>query len=685
MTDRENRLGREKSPYLLQHARNPVDWYPWGEEAFRRAKEEEKPVFLSIGYSTCHWCHVMARESFEDTEVASYLNDNFVCVKVDREERPDVDHVYMTVCQMLAGSGGWPLTIVMTPDKKPFWAGTYLPRRRRFGLPGLIDVLEVLAQAWSEDRETLLEQAEKVTIALRANMDSGSFEPAHLETGEDPEVLDIVLDRAYERFREAFDEEYGGFGGSPKFLSSHNLLFLLRYWRRTGDRKAFEMVDETLKGAYSGGIYDHIGFGFFRYSTDDKWIVPHFEKMLYDNAMLMLVFTDMAEATQKACHREIVWEIASFLDREMKSPENAFYTAIDAESEGVEGKFYVWTPAEVTDALGSPDKEFMQRYGITEKGNFNGSSIPNLAYSRERDDVESAMPPRKGAIEKNRKKLLEARERRTKPGVDDKILTSWNALAVAAFAKAARAFGDPDYLDMARDCLNFLTETLVKDGVLYARYRDKDVSYRAYLDDYAYLIWALIEMHQTTLDREYLDRAERLCREMVREFWDEGGKGFFLTSGGAEELIVRPKDTYDGAVPSGNSVAVMDLLRLSHLLEDGEFAELAEEAIRAMLPSLRKNPMAHAHLLSALDYYAGGAQDIRIKGSLRDATVQAMVEYVRRVYLPNAQILLEESDSDPDRPVLTICQRQTCGAPIRTVDDLQIALMGAINAQSRAR
>lgn len=669
-----NRLVHEKSPYLLQHAHNPVDWYPWGEEAFDRAKALDRPIFLSIGYSTCHWCHVMARESFEDEEVAAYLNDHYISIKVDREERPDVDHVYMTVCQMLTGSGGWPLSVIMTPDKKPFWAGTYLPKKSKFGLPGFLDVLRVLAEAWSEERGVLIEQAEKITAALRLSADESGVSGEIAAPGATES--DPILDLAFRRFHSAFDEEHGGFGGAPKFPSPHNLMFLLQYWKRSGERRAFEMVDTTLKNAYAGGIYDHIGFGFFRYSTDSRWMVPHFEKMLYDNALMMMAFTDMAQATQKSFYREVVWEIASFLDREMKSPEGAFYTAIDAESEGEEGKFYVWTQDEVKDLLGKEGEAFIKAYGITEQGNFRRRSIPHLIVSDKNGGWEAALPPRSPAKERCRKRLLAARDERVRPHTDDKILTSLNGLAAAALARASRAFSDPDYLDMARASMDFVLENMVKDGELHARYRHGHVAHKAYLDDYAFLIWALLEMHQTTLEKSYLERAERFGREMVDKFWDQEGKGFFLTAKGAKELIVRPKETYDGAVPSGNSVAVTDLLRLSHLLEDEALGELADQAISAMLPHLKTNPMAHAHLLSALDYHAGGAQDIRITGQKDDPVVQAMVSYVRRLYLPNAQIVLDdETDDEEGRPRLVICRRFACSAPIYTVDELQVALM----------
>lgn len=522
-----------------------------------------------------------------------------------------------------------------------------------------------------------------MTRALKSSMDGT---PAGRSFGgETPDGAggghkrqESALDIAFRRFRGAYDEEYGGFGGAPKFPSPHNLKFLLRYWKRTGNRQALEMVEDTLRHMYAGGIYDHLGFGFFRYSTDARWMVPHFEKMLYDNALMMMAFTDMAQATQKSAYREVVWEIASFLESEMKSPEGAFYTAIDAESEGEEGRYYLWTPEEVRDVLGKDAGPFMKAYGISEKGNFRGRSIPNRMDCMRQGDGDACLPPRQPALERSSKRLLSARSERVRPATDDKVLTSLNGLVIAALARASRAFGDPDYLDMARTALEFVLENNVKDGELYARYRKGHLAHKAYLDDYAFLAWALIEMHQTTLEDRYLERAERLAREMVDKFWDSEGKGFFLTSSKAEELIVRPKETYDGAVPSGNSVAIMDLLRLSHLLEAQDLEELAGSAIEAMIPALERNPMAYAYLLSALDYYAGGAQDIRIHGPRTDPMVQAMTNYVRRLYLPNAQIALEDGSLDESgRPRAVICRRRTCGVPIYTLDELQIALMTA--------
>ena len=607
-----NRLIKEKSPYLLQHAHNPVAWYPWGDEALHRAESEDKPVFLSIGYSTCHWCHAMARESFEDKEVAGLLNSRFIAVKVDREERPDIDHVYMNVCQMLTGSGGWPLTIIMTPDKRPFFAGTYFPERRRFGMPGLIDVLEVIAAAWSHDRKALLEQADKVCAALRREAAQAgkipgggpSLNRAGLRAQESDRYRKL-LDRAYQELSKSFDEDNGGFGTAPKFPAAHNLLFLLRYWKRTGEKRALEMVERTLQRAYSGGIYDHVGFGFFRYSTDARWIVPHFEKMLYDNAMMMMAYTELGAATKKDAYRDVVYQLYRFLESEMKSPEGAFWSAVDAESEGEEGKFYVWTPDEVMEVLGDEAEAYCKMLGITADGNFHGKSVPNLirpVEKRGRHDRTEAVPEGFMAFEKLREKLYAHRSRRVHPAIDDKVLTSWNALTVAALATAAQVFDDPDFLDSAHKCLEFLERTLVKDGHVFARYRDGEVLCPGYLDDYAFLVWAYIEMHQATQEPGCLARAVDLAERMVDLFWDNDKKGFFLTSEGSETLIVRPKEVRDGALPSGNSVAVMDLLRLAYLLGREDFEERGFETVDGLMDLMTREPTGMMHLVTAVEF-----------------------------------------------------------------------------------
>jgi len=670
-----NRLLDEKSPYLLQHAKNPVDWYPWGDEAFAKAREENKPVFLSIGYSTCHWCHVMARESFMDSEVAAALNRDYVAVKVDREERPDVDHVYMNVCQMLTGSGGWPLTVIMTPEKKPFFAGTYYPKESRFGLPGVLDILKTIQNAWATDEKALRDQADRVYAALKETGGRKTASDSVRETGN----LEI-MERAYRHLSESFDEEHGGFGGAPKFPTPHTLLFLLRYWKRTGQRRALEMVEKTLTCANAGGIYDHVGFGFYRYSTDARWLVPHFEKMLYDQAMMIMAYTELWLCTKKNAYKDVVYEIASFLDVEMKSPDAAFWSAIDAESEGEEGRFYVWTPAEVVEALGAKDGQaYCRAFDITVEGNFHGKSIPNLVQSRDRIGAT------REAFSKNRRKLYFERAKRPRPGVDDKVLTSWNALCIAALAKAGRAFHDPALVETASAALNFIEQKLVRDGTPFARYRDGETAYRGYLDDHAFLIWAYIEMREATQDPRYLRAAAALARRMIASFWDPEGRGFFVTGQDSEELIVRPKETWDGAIPSGNSVAVMDLLRLYHLLDEEEFRDTALAALDGLWPAMQREPTGLLHLVSAAMYQEGGALDVLAVGPKDDSELQAMLSYIGDVYLPDSHVMFAEDrpdmrdvapPSDGDA-VLVMCRGRTCSAPLRSVNELQRALLTA--------
>ena len=676
-----NRLSKEKSPYLLQHAKNPVDWYPWGDEAFAKAREANKPVFLSIGYSTCHWCHVMARESFMDPEVASLLNSDYVAVKVDREERPDVDHVYMSVCQMLTGSGGWPLTVIMTPEKKPFFAGTYYPKESRFGLPGVLNILETVKDGWATDEKALRDQADRVYAALketgaRRTAAEGMSKPGDLE----------IMERAQRHLSESFDEEYGGFGGAPKFPTPHTLLFLLRYWRRTGQRRALEMVERTLRCANAGGIYDHVGFGFYRYSTDARWLVPHFEKMLYDQAMMIMAYTELWLCTKRDAYRDVAYEIASFLDAEMKSPDGGFWSAIDAESEGEEGKFYVWTPAEVVEALGAKDgQSYCRAFDITADGNFHGKSIPNLI--RDRDRVGES----REVFSKSRRKLYSARAKRVHPSVDDKILTSWNALSIAALAKAGRAFGDPALVETASAALEFIERNLMSHGTPYARYRDAETAYRGYLDDYAFLIWAYLEMREATQDSRYLGSAVELARRMTASFWDREERGFFVTDREAEELIVRPKETWDGAIPSGNSVAVMDLLRLYHLTDNEEFLDTALAALDALRPAMQREPTGLLHLVSAAMYEEGGALDVLAVGPRDDPDIQAMLSYVADVYLPDSHIMFvgdrpETKDVAPrtaGESSLVICRGRTCSAPLRSVEELQRALLNPMGAGSQ--
>jgi len=582
-----NRLAGEKSPYLLQHARNPVDWYPWGEEAFARAEAEDKPVFLSCGYSTCHWCHVMAAESFEDPAVAACLNDHFVPVKVDREERPDVDMLYMTACQLVSGQGGWPLSVFMTPGKAPFYAGTYFPPQSRRGLPGFLDILHLVSRQWHERREELTKAGQEVLRAVESH-----FRPAA------PREMDPGLaGQALEDFAGRFDPVWGGFGSAPKFPGAHNLLFLLRYHRRTEDPRALAMVEKTLSAMYRGGIHDHIGGGFARYSTDERWLVPHFEKMLYDQALLAMAYLEAAAVTGNPSYGTVARRIFTYVQREMTGPEGAFFTALDADSEGGEGMFYLWTPDEVTAVLGEEDGAFFCRtFDITPAGNFAGRSIPNLIQSGAGlfgDGDETRM-------ESCRTKMWAARQKRVGPAKDDKVLTGCNGLMIAAMAAGTRVLGDEAYARWAARAAGFVLDRLQLGGRLLARYREGQAAVPAFIDDYAFFTWGLLELHQVTGDGVYRREAAALTRQMQNLFGDPAG-GFFFTGWDAQDLPVRPRQTYDGAVPSGGAVAVMNLVRLGRLTKDPAFTEGARRGLTALMGEAARQPAAHTFFLCALD------------------------------------------------------------------------------------
>lgn len=629
-----NRLIHEKSPYLLQHAYNPVDWYPWGDEAFERAKREDKPIFLSIGYSTCHWCHVMERESFEDEEVAAVLNRDFVAIKVDREERPDIDHIYMTVCQAMTGHGGWPLTIIMTPDKTPFFAGTYFPKRSRYGRPGLLDILQQIADVWKHDRARIDRVGRKVLDALRPHFQNRAGE------------LDAsVLDEAYKQFAERFDAAYGGFGPPPKFPTPHNLIFLLRYGRLTGKAQATAMATKTLEAMHRGGIYDHIGFGFARYSTDREWLVPHFEKMLYDNALLAYAYLEAYQATGDARHARVAREIFTYVEREMTDPDGGFYSAQDADSEGVEGKFYVWTPDEVKAVLGADDGAlFCDVYDITPGGNFEGKSIPNrihtsLASAARRYGMTVEELAQR--LETMRRKLFAARGRRVPPHKDDKILTAWNALMIAALAKGAKVLDEPALAERAIQATSFLLAKLRRgDGRLLARYRDGEAAHLAYLDDYAFLTWALLELYEATFEARFLRDALGLTRQMFNLFGDDKDGGLFFTGRDAEALPARPKEVYDGAMPSGNSVAAYTLVRLAQLTGDEALRRKADQQLQAFAGDVRAFPSAHAFFLLALQADVAPSAQVVVVGRSGAPDTEAMLRAVRRVYAPQAVVLL---------------------------------------------
>jgi len=636
-----NRLLHEKSPYLLQHAHNPVNWYPWSDEAFERARVEDKPIFLSVGYSTCHWCHVMERETFENEQAAHLMNETFVSIKVDREERPDIDHIYMTVCQMMTGGGGWPLSVIMTPDKKPFFAGTYIPRESMHGRMGMLDLCRSVKELWTTRREEVLRTAATVVAGLR-QLPAGS-------PGGDPGEREGQ--RAYEDLRQRYDAFHGGFGPAPKFPTPHNFFFLLRYGQRTRDEEPLRMVEKTLQTMRMGGIYDHVGFGFHRYATDTSWLVPHFEKMLYDQALLALAYTEAYQATGNAAYRLTAEEIFAYVLRDMTSPEGGFYSAEDADSEGEEGKFYVWTLAEIREALGEEDGDLAIRvFNVKPEGNFHeeatgritGANIlhlrapiseiaSNLGMSA--DDLETRLK----AI---RERLLTRRETRVRPHRDDKILTDWNGLMIAALAAGARAFDRPEYADAARKAADFVLTTMrTPDGRLLHRYRDGEAAIAAVVDDYAFFIWGLLELYEATFRVEYLKTALALNDDVLTHFWDDESGGFFFTADDGENLLVRTKEIYDGATPSGNSVAALNLLRLGRITGRTDLEVRAQRIGRAFAGSVGQFPSAYTQFLTAVEFAIGRSYEVVIAGNADAEDAKALVRSLRQPFLPNKVVV----------------------------------------------
>lgn len=598
----KNHLKDQTSPYLLQHADNPVDWYPWCEEAFSRAQEEDKPIFLSIGYSTCHWCHVMAHESFEDEEIAEILNRYFIAIKVDREERPDIDNIYMTVCQAFTGSGGWPTTIFLTPEQKPFFAGTYFPKTSAYGRIGFKELLLQVHERWQTNRERLLSSAEEITDILQ----KGALKQRRLvasESATDAGSGLRLIHQAVAIFKESFDEKYGGFGDAPKFPTPHNLLFLMRYYEKNGDPDALRMAEKTLLQMYWGGLFDHIGGGFCRYSTDAAFLVPHFEKMLYDNALLILAYCKAYQLTKKEIYLDVAQKSALFVLREMTSPEGAFYSAKDADSEGEEGKYYLFEPEEITRVLGEEaGKEFNSYYNITESGNFEGKSIPNLLHHSQEVKAGKEFAEQE-YIEAYRAAVYKYRSHRYALHLDDKILTSWNALMIAALCSLYRVSRKQIYLETALQAWEFVSARLCKRDTLYVSYRNGKQGGKGFLDDYAFSIFALLALYGATLDGVYLERSKVFCQKVVSDFYDEEHGGCFLYGKDHEQLVLRPKETYDGAVFSGNSAMAYNLVQLSLLTGDERMQQLAKAQLAFMSDEAAGYPAGYTmYLLALLDH-----------------------------------------------------------------------------------
>lgn len=683
-----NFLINEKSPYLLQHAYNPVKWYPWGDAAFTKSKVENKPIFLSIGYSTCHWCHVMERESFEDPDVARLMNETFICIKVDREERPDIDSVYMSICQAITGRGGWPLTILMTPSREPFFAATYIPKKSRFGSAGMLEIIPRVANLWAEKQEDILNSARQLKAAINHEVSQDLVQTAGTELNEN------TLNKGYSQLLFAFDSQEGGFGKAPKFPSPHNLMFLLRYWYRTGNIEALQMVTKTLDAIHMGGIYDHIGFGFHRYSTDSKWLVPHFEKMLYDQAMLIMAYTEGFQITGIEEYRHVSEEVIDYVLRDMSCAQGAFYCAEDADSEGIEGKFYLWKKEEIYAFLPAEEADLICKvYGVSAVGNYNEeiSGIPAkqniLHLIKPLDEVAHelrlSLHELTARLEISRQILFDKRNERIHPSKDDKVLTDWNGLMIAALSKASRAFGKPEYAQAASRAATFILRRMASDdGSLLHRYREGEASINGFLEDYAFMIWALIELYQATLEKEHLEQALRLNFLLIRDFMDEKG-GFFHTAKDSEALLFRNKDIYDGAMPSGNSIAVLNLLRLSRITGNITLEEKAYLSMKAFSAQVAAMPMAHSQFLHALDFALGPAYELVIAGNPKHQDSIEMLSLTGRTFLPNMVLLLKEDDSIEALAPYTkemsaingkatayVCQNFSCNMPTTEISEM---------------
>ena len=667
-----NRLINEKSPYLLQHAHNPVDWYPWGVEAFSAAKKQDKPVFLSIGYSTCHWCHVMERESFEDEQTAKIINNNYIPVKVDREERPDVDTVYMDVCMAMNRSGGWPLTVIMTPEQKPFYTATYIPKSSRYGLVGLDELLDKISLAWRQDREKLTGSADSVAdyIKERSGIEIEPHEPN-----------ERLLEKGEELLNSSFDTKHGGFGNAPKFPTPHNLIFLMKRYSLEKSKKTLHTIEKTLEQMYRGGIFDHIGGGFSRYSTDSKWLVPHFEKMLYDNALLLYAYAEAYRITKKELYKYICDRITEYVLRELTHEHGGFFCGQDADSEGVEGRYYVHLPEEIRDVLGENAGKLCSEYDITEKGNFEGKSIPNLLGNK---DFENAHKEKKTEFNK----LLQFRLKRTRLHKDDKILTAWSSLMIAALCKAYRVFGEEQYLSAAERAYFFIKTNLIGDNCrLKVRWREEDSAGVGKIDDYAFFSWAAIELYAATLNAEHLDTALRTAHTMTEHFFDRENGGFYLYADDAERLITRPKEVYDGAMPSGNSVAALVLVRLSALTADLKIKNAAHKQLSFIAGYIKDYPAGYSFSLMAINELLVPPPDLICVSADDNARREILtvfrekgVEHINAIYktAENSRMLEKiapftvQYDVPKEGVKYYLCRDSACTAPTDNIYNLDL-------------
>ncbi len=684
---RANRLFGESSPYLLQHAHNPVEWYPWGEESLQKAKSENRPIFLSIGYSACHWCHVMAHESFEDEEIAKIMNENFINIKVDREERPDIDDIYQRVSQLAIGTGGWPLSVFLTPDQKPFYVGTYFPKYGRYGMPGFGTILGQLAEAY----KTKKQEIDSATVEFLQALEH-SAKDVQQPRGV---ILDrSILDEAAVGLLHMSDPVYGGFGQAPKFPNPSNLLFLLRCYDISGLNRYKDFVVFTADKMAAGGIHDQIGGGFARYSTDQKWLVPHFEKMLYDNALLVQVYAELYQISGDEKYLEVVEKTLEYVRREMMSPENGFYSAQDADSEGEEGKFYVWSKQEIFNSLGDETiaRIFCEYYGVGQAGNFEGKNILNIISSFADLSLKYSRPPEmvKRIINDASSRLFEIREKRVKPGRDDKILTAWNGLMISGFAKGFRVTNNKHYLEIAKNTIEFIESRVTRDnGRLYRTFKDGISKLNAYLDDYAFYVNALLDVFELDSNPIYLEKAIKYTDFMLQHFWDPVECTLYFTSDDHEQLIVRTKSLYDLAVPSGNSVAASDLLRLYHLTQKNDYLEKAEQIMKAGATSSAENPFGFGQLLTAIYLYVKKPIEITVRTTDNIGEGQKMARWINKQFMPNAITAIIENQSQLSRlqeypffsgtnsartgqtDYAVICRNSTCSVPIYSLSGFQ--------------
>ncbi|MCL4691769.1 MAG: thioredoxin domain-containing protein [Candidatus Hydrogenedentes bacterium] len=696
-----NRLIDATSPYLLQHAHNPVDWYPWGEEAFERARNEDKPIFLSIGYAACHWCHVMEHESFEDEAVAEILNEHFISIKVDREERPDIDEIYMTAVQIMTGSGGWPMSVFLTPELKPFYGGTYFPPQDMMGRPGFKSLLRSIADAWVNRRDEVMKSAEQLTQYVRNSQD--------MRTGAEGDLAVELLQAAVGDLRETFDTIHGGWGGAPKFPSSPSIELLLRQHAHTGESDLLEMATQTLTEMCRGGIYDHLGGGFHRYSVDAQWLVPHFEKMLYDNAQLSEVYLDAHQATGDPLFARVAREVLDYEIRDMQDPGGAFHSTEDADSEGKEGIFYTWRHDEIIEHLGKEEGElFCAYYSVEPNGNFTShesyhSGLNILHISKDPGAVAKDAGISRDDLEKRiaacRERLMNVRKQRVRPGLDDKILTSWNGLIIGSLAQAYSVLGDERYRDAAVRAADFVLLEMTKDGVLLRSHRNGESRIPGYLDDYAFFATGLIDLYEATFDVRWLNEADRLATGMIELFWDDANGGFYFTREGQQDVLTRTKPTYDGAEPSGNSMAAWALARLAKLTDNRDYAQKAERILRINTANMASAPRGFMKMLCVADFHLSPTREIAIAGEPDSEPVQAYLHALNGAFIPNKVVaLIDPSSAEADalekrvpllaskslvngEPAVYVCENFACKQPVTTPEALMETLGVSQNAK----